>query len=104
MRKGQETTQQVLERRYVSRMLSAQDARKLFSKASQSQDPDEAATAKEAALQRARNISACAEISKIARDLGIELDTYELTQRANDLQREIEETIAVMEAARRNGG
>ncbi len=92
-----ENVRDVLQRRYVSRTLSARDARARSRAASRRGDQD---AAREQKIWEQQNVSACAEIAKIARDLGIVLDTYALRQRAIEREAEIEETLRAFEAAR----
>ena len=95
-----ESARDVLERRYVSRTLSARDARALSREASRRGDED---AAREQKIWEQQNVSACAEIAKIAkiaRDLGIALDTHALRERAIEREAEIEETLNAFEAAR----
>ncbi len=92
-----ESARDVLERRYVSRTLSARDAWALSREASRRGDED---AARERNVREQQNVSACAEIAKIARDLGIFLDIYALRERAIKRETEIEETLNAFEAAR----
>ena len=92
-----ESARDVLERRYVTRTLSARDARALSREASRRGDED---AAREQKIWEQQNVSACAEIAKIARDLGIALDTHALRERAIEREAEIEETLNAFEAAR----
>ncbi len=92
-----ESVRDVLERRYVSRTLSAREARARSRGASRRGNED---AAREQKVWEQQNVSACAEIAKIARDLGIVLDTYALRERAIEREAEIEETLREFEAAR----
>lgn len=92
-----ESARDVLERRYVSRTLSARDARALSREASRRGDED---AARERNVREQQNVSACAEIAKIARDLGIFLDTHALRERAIEREAEIEETLRAFDATR----
>ena len=92
-----ENVRDVLERRYVSRTLSARDARARSRGAFRRGDQD---AARKHNVWEQQNVSACAEIAKIARDLGILLDAYALRERAIEREAEIEETLREFEAAR----
>lgn len=88
----------VLERRYISRTLSARESAAL-SRAARHRGEDAAAAEHE--VWKERHTSACAEIAKIGRDLGIDLDTYVLRRRAIEREAELEETLRRFEATRR---
>ncbi len=92
-----ETVQEVLERHYVSRAISCLKARKNTRKAREKGDTAKAA---EFSARADQHNSACAEVRKIASDLGIALDTYALIERAKEFEREVQETLRVFEAAR----
>ena len=95
-----ETTQEVLERRYRSRALSRRYAKDHARHAASKARPEEAA---EYSQQAAQHLGALGEITKIARDLGISLDTYDLNEQAKAKHDEIEEALRVFEATRPEG-
>ena len=83
-----ESVQEVLERRWVSRTLSMRDAQENRRKHAR-RGLDESAA--RLAARREQHISACAEVEKIARDLGITLDKEALNQRVQNIQDDIEQ-------------
>lgn len=95
-----ETTREVLERRYRSRALSRRYAKDNAKSAASKGRSEESA---EYSTQAAQHLGALGEITKIARDCGIYLDTYALNQQAKDKHDETEETLRVFEATRPEG-
>ena len=83
-----QSVQEVLERRWVSRTLSMRDAQENRIKHS-CRGLDESAA--EFAARREQNVCACAEVEKIARDLGITLDKEALNQRVKNIRADIEQ-------------
>lgn len=95
-----ETLEDTLKRRYRSRALSRRYAKENARKAATNGRTEQAAECSAIARQ---HLGACGEITKIARDSGISLDTYALNQQVASLYDEIEETLRIFEATRPEG-
>lgn len=86
------TPREVLERRYVDRTISVRQARALSRKEARNGNRQ---SADYAAARAQQHNSAAAEIRKVARDMGIELDIDALLQRATRWHNELEQTLRV---------